>query len=177
MNARSRATPPFTSAWILATTSPASAWTRLFSIFVPVASANFLIELSSALFAASEYSFCDSTPIEEPFIDAAASSSSFGTSAGDWGVDVGVPPLPHAARPAAPSTPTPIPRKPRRDHNGLSSMAIRLLRLTSPLHAVAYLANAALVVPSSRVSTSATVGRSHFSAASETFERFSIDFP
>ena len=39
---------------------------------------------------------------------------------------------PHAARPAAPSTPTPIPRKPRRDHNGLSSMAIRLLRLASP---------------------------------------------
>ena len=36
---------------------------------------------------------------------------------------------PHAARPAAPSTPTPIPRKPRRDHNGLSSMDIRLLRL------------------------------------------------
>jgi hypothetical protein len=54
MNARSRATPPFTSASSLATTSPASAWTRLFSIFVPVESANFLIDLSSAAFAASE---------------------------------------------------------------------------------------------------------------------------
>ena len=92
MNARSRATPPLTSASILATTSPASAWTRLFSIFVPVASANFLIELSSASFAAAEYSFCDSTPIEEPFIDAAASSSSFGTSACTLVGDVGAVP-------------------------------------------------------------------------------------
>src|SRR4051794_21054392 len=123
MNARSRATLPFTSASILATTSPASAWTRLFSIFVPVASANVLIELSSAAFAAVEYNFCDSTPIEEPFNDVAASSSSCGTSGCTLGVDFeGL--SPHAARPAAPSTPTPIPRKPRRDHNGLSSMAI-----------------------------------------------------
>src|SRR5687768_82348 len=133
MNARSRATPPFTSASSLATTSPASAWTRLFSILVPVESANFLIELSSAAFAASEYSFCDSIPIEVPFNDAAASSSSFGTSACARGGDVVS--SPHAARPAAPSTPTPIPRKPRRDHNGLFSIAIRLLRLVLPRYA------------------------------------------
>src|SRR5688572_10254152 len=132
MNARSRATPPCTSAWILATTSPASAWTRLFSIFVPVASANVLTEPSSAAFAASEYSFCDSIPMDVPFKDAAASSSSFGT-VGPWGVDGE--PSPHAARPAAPSTPTPSPRKSRRDHNGLSFMAVCLLRLASSLHA------------------------------------------
>src|SRR4029453_11365405 len=96
--------------------------------------ANFLIEPSRAAFAASEYSFCDSTPIEEPFIDAAASSSSCGTSGATGGFEVGVPP-PHAARPAAPSTPTPVLRKPRRDHNGLSSIAFCLLRRASPLHA------------------------------------------
>src|SRR4051812_18446759 len=123
MNARSRATPPLTSASILATTSPASAWTRLFSIFVPVASANFLIDPSSFALAAVEYSFCDSTPIEEPFIDDAASTSSFGTSACALGAESEVPP--HAARPAAPSTPTPIPRKSRRDHVGFSFISTR----------------------------------------------------
>src|SRR5690348_11430508 len=126
MNARSRATPPLTSASILATTSPASAWTMLFSISVPVASANFLLELSRSSFASVQYSFCDSTPIEEPFNDAAASSSSFGTSGCTRGFDSVLLP-PHAARPAAPSTPAPIHRKPRRDHNGLSSMAIASL--------------------------------------------------
>src|SRR6185312_1446728 len=119
MNARSRPTPPLTSASIWATTSPAPAWTRLFSIFVPVVAANFLIELSRASFAAVEYSFWDSIPIEEPFIDDAASISSCGTSGCTLLGDSELPP--HAARPVAPRAPTPTPRKPRRDHADFSS--------------------------------------------------------